>query len=365
VARSSEPTANSVRGPASRILQASRGAIVQIIPFAKEGKRRDCATGFFVSADGVVVTAAHAVQGSRDIFVKISNGAEFSVEAISAVDTGADIAILKVSGTGLPTLKLADSDKITAGENVIAIGNPLGFENSVSTGVVSGVFARGDHRVIHTTAPLSQGSSGSPLFNEMGEVVGIVTGSVAGAQNMNRAIAINEVKRLQIGPGARTDTEKSLQAYMTGVLYINKRDYLNAEKSLLIATRLQPKDVDAWLELGSVYNSLHQRDKERDAYNHAIALEPNHSQAHYLLGNWYEDSGQFESAIAEYRTVVRIDPTDDGAWFDLGDLELQLGRRAAAVEAHDRLRPLNQGLATRLKRQIDLFDRAAAAQGRR
>jgi Flp pilus assembly protein TadD len=304
------------------------------------------------------VTASHAVQGARDIFIKISNGAAFPVDGVSALDSDADIAILKVSGQGLPTLKLADSDKTIVGEPVVTIGSPLGLENSVSTGIVSGIRRQGDHVTIQTTAPISPGSSGGPLLNEMGEVIGVTTSSVSAAQNINFATAINEVKKVREGFGARTDIEKAVQAYLTGVLYMNKQEYANAEKSLARATRLDPKNVDAWLDLGSVYYSLRQRDKEGDAYQKAVSLQPNNSQAHYLLGTWYEDVGQFERAVAEYRAAVKIDPTDDNAWFDLGELELLLGRRSAAAEAHERLKRLNQGLAMRLNRVIELSDKA-------
>ena len=365
IAQSPAPARSPARGTVSRIVLASQGAVVQVLPFGKEGKPRNCASGFFISADGTVVTASHAVQGARDIFIKISNGAVFPVEVVSALDSEADLAILKVSGQGLPTLRLADSDKITVGEAVVTIGSPLGFENSVSTGIVSGIRRQGDHIMIQTTAPISPGSSGGPLLNEMGEVIGVATSSVGAAQNINFATAINEVKKVRGGLGARTDTEKAVQAYLTGVLYINKKDYANAEKSLLTATRLDPKNVDAWLDLGSAYYYLRQRDKEGDAYKKAVSLQPNNSQAHYLLGTWYEDVGQFDRAIAEYRTAVTIDPMDDGAWFDLGELELILGRRSAATEAHERLKTLNQGLAMRLNRLIELSDKAAAGPARR
>ncbi len=359
---SSNPQSAPARGPGqgavSRIVQASQGAVVQVLPFNKEGTPRNCASGFFISPDGTVVTASHAVQGARDIFIKISNGASFPVDGVSALDSDADIAILKVSGQGLPILKLADSDKITVGEPVVTIGSPLGFENSVSTGIVSGIRRQGDHVTIQTTAPISPGSSGGPLLNEMGEVIGVTTSSVSAAQNINFATAINEVKKVREGLGARTDIEKAVQAYLTGVLYMNKKEFANAEKSLVRATRLDPKNVDAWLDLGSVYYSLRQRDKEGDAYQKAVSLQPNNGQAHYLLGTWYEDVGQFERAVAEYRTAVKIDPMDDNAWFDLGELELILGRRSVAAEAYEHLKTLNQGLAMRLNRLIELSDKA-------
>jgi S1-C subfamily serine protease len=361
-AASGRAPAGTLVGTVARVAQTSQGAVVQVLPFGKEGKPRDCASGFFISADGAVVTASHAVQGARNIFIKISNGATFPVEGVLAVHSEADVAVLKVSGRHLPTLKLGDSDKIFVGESVIAIGNPMGFENSVSSGVVSAIRPQGEHVLIQITTPIAPGSSGGPLLNEKGEVIGVVTSSVTQAQNLNFAVAINEVKKLSAGPGARSDVEMALQAYLAGVLYMNKKDYPNAEKNLLTATRLDPKNVDAWLDLGSVYYYLRQRQKEGEAYNKALSVEPKNSQAHYFLGAWYEDNGRFERAIAEYRIAVTIDPTDDVAWSDLGELELILGHRSAAVEAVERLKTLNQGLAIRLNRLIELSKTAATSQ---
>jgi len=123
--------------------------------------------------------------------------------------------------------------------------------------------------------------------------------------------------------------------------------------------------VNAWLDLGSVYYYLRQRDKEGEAYKRAVNLQPNNGQAHYLLGTWHEDIGQFERAVQEYRTAVLLDPKDDGAWFDLGELELILGRKASALEAQERLKTLNQGLALRLHRLIDLSEKATRAPAQR
>src|SRR5262249_1526609 len=108
-ARSTTATQGPARGSVSRIVQASQGAVVQVVPFSKEGTPRNCASGFFISADGTIVTAAHAIQGARDILIRISSGAVFSVDGVSALDSQADVAILKVSGQGLPALRLGDS----------------------------------------------------------------------------------------------------------------------------------------------------------------------------------------------------------------------------------------------------------------
>jgi len=223
-------TPRSGSGTISRIVQASDPAVVQVVPFGREGKPLNCGSGFFISADGTVVTAAHAVRGARDIFIKIPNGAVFPVEAVLALDSSIDVAIVKVSGHGLPTLKLGDSDRITVGESVVTIGSPFGFESSVSTGIVSGVRRDGDRVLIQTTAPISPGSSGGPLLNQKGEVIGIATSSLAEAQNINFATAINELKKVRDQAGTKTETEKAVQAYLNGVLYMNKNDYAKRRK---------------------------------------------------------------------------------------------------------------------------------------
>ncbi len=342
----------------SKLVNDSQNAVVRVTALDKDNLPQKCASGFFVDANGSLLTAYHVIEGARAISVNMSNGSLFAVEKVIFVDSQNDFAMLKVAGRNLPALKLGDSDKVQVGEEVVALGSPLGFENSVSTGIISGVRRMDDHVLIQTTASISSGSSGGPMLDAKGQVIGITVLSASGGQNLNFALAINDAKRVQANPSPKSDVERSIQAYLTGLLYLNNKDYVNAEQSLVRATQLDPKNVDAWLDLGTAYYKTGKRDKEGLAYKKAIELRPTSEDAHYLLGTWYEDRGEFDLAAEEFRRAISLDPKNEGALFDLALLELIRGRRTEAMQAYQQLKRLNYGLALKLFRILEVSDKA-------
>lgn len=155
-------------------------------------------SGLVVHEDGFIVTNAHVVEGVRRIKIVFSDGREFQAQIISA-DAAKDLAVLAVeSDAKLPFIDLGRSSDLMIGETVIAIGNPYGYSNTVTSGVVSavgrdiqvteGYWLRG---LIQTDAPINPGSSGGPLLNVNGELIGINTAVRAEAQNIGFAIPVD------------------------------------------------------------------------------------------------------------------------------------------------------------------------------
>jgi serine protease Do len=142
-------------------------------------------TGFVVRADGWIATNLHVVVGGPRVKVTLRDGRELEVVEVLAASPDRDLALLRVEAHGLPVLTLGDSDTIRPGDPVVAIGNPMGLEATVSNGLVS---ARrkvdGGVEVLQVSAPISPGSSGGPLFNDRGEVIGIATALLEGGQNL-------------------------------------------------------------------------------------------------------------------------------------------------------------------------------------
>ncbi len=146
-------------------------------------------SGFIASSDGKIVTNHHVIAGAHSAAVKLNNGAFFPVEGIIADDPDHDVAVIKVSGKNLPVLLLADSDALSAGDHVVAIGSPLGLENSVSDGIISGFRDDSKGRSwIQTTAPASHGNSGGPLLTMDEKVAGVVTWKATAGENLNFAV---------------------------------------------------------------------------------------------------------------------------------------------------------------------------------
>jgi S1-C subfamily serine protease len=151
-------------------------------------------SGFIISAKGVIATNNHVIAGARDVEVKLSNGEVYKGADIIFTDPDRDIALIKIAAVDLPMMALGNSDKVSLGEDVLLIGAPIGLEETVSTGVVSGLRLHNGTKVIQTTAPASHGSSGGPLLNRSGDAIGLMTFLVEGGQNLNFAVSINYVR---------------------------------------------------------------------------------------------------------------------------------------------------------------------------
>lgn len=139
-----------------------------------EPQQRGVGSGFILSADGYVMTNAHVVDGADEVLVTLSDKREFKARIIGA-DRRTDIALVKIDASGLPFVRIGDSDKLKVGEWVVAIGSPFGLDNTVTAGIVS---AKGRDTgeylpFIQTDAAINPGNSGGPLLNLRGEVVGI------------------------------------------------------------------------------------------------------------------------------------------------------------------------------------------------
>ncbi len=163
-------------------------------------------SGFFVSADGLIVTNKHVVDQKDVEYTVFTNDGKKHPAQVVARDPVLDIALIKIEGTGFPYLSLGNSDSLDVGQSVIAIGNALGeYRNTVSVGVISGLarsITAGDatgssevlDHVIQTDAAINPGNSGGPLLNLSGQVIGVNVAIAQGSQNIGFALPINSVK---------------------------------------------------------------------------------------------------------------------------------------------------------------------------
>jgi S1-C subfamily serine protease len=168
------------------------GKAVVVILTIKAEKEISLGSGFIIRSDGVIVTNYHVIEGAYPAQVKLKSGDIYDDIGIINIEKRKDIAIIKIKGFGLTTVPLGNSDNIRIGERLVVIGNPHGFENTVSDGLLSQLRDTGNGYMLHQiSAPISAGSSGSPVFNLKGEVIGIATLSDIKGQNINFSVPIN------------------------------------------------------------------------------------------------------------------------------------------------------------------------------
>ena len=160
-------------------------------------------SGFIVSPDGLILTNAHVIDDTREVSVKLTDRREFKAKVLGS-DPQTDVAVLKIDAKDLPTVRLGDSDKVRVGEWVVAIGSPYGFDNSVTSGIVSakarslpdGTYVP----FIQTDVAVNPGNSGGPLFNLKGEVIGInsqIYSRTGGYQGLSFAIPTNVAVKIK------------------------------------------------------------------------------------------------------------------------------------------------------------------------
>jgi len=156
-------------------------------------------SGFVVSEDGYIVTNNHVIADADEITVYFKDGHEYKAKVVGR-DPQVDVGLIKIDAKGLPVATLGDSDRLEAGDWALAMGNPLGLEYSASVGIISGLGRRiGIGRydsLLQTDAAINPGNSGGPLFNLKGEVVGINTAIIAGANSIGFVVPINMAKEV-------------------------------------------------------------------------------------------------------------------------------------------------------------------------
>ena len=169
-------------------------------PQPDEDQPRGVGSGFILTADGIVMTNAHVVEGADEVLVTLPDKREFKAKIIGA-DKRSDVAVVKIEATGLPAVKIGDINRLKVGEWVMAIGSPFGLENTVTAGIVSAKQRdTGDYLpFIQTDVAINPGNSGGPLINMRGEVVGInsqIYSRSGGFQGISFAIPIDEATRV-------------------------------------------------------------------------------------------------------------------------------------------------------------------------
>ena len=206
------------------IVKKSSDAVVLIVISNSAGQETALGSGFIVSADGEIATNYHVIKEAHSAIVKLSNGAFFPVSGVLASDPDRDLAIIKVSGKNLPFLSLGEINQLHVGDRVVAIGSPLGLEETVSDGIVSAVRDDGDKKWIQTTAPVSHGNSGGPLLDMSNHVVGVITWGKENGQNLNFAAPSDELVALlvtahQQAKPLETVASKSDSSFSAGTLW--------------------------------------------------------------------------------------------------------------------------------------------------
>ena len=324
------------------LVKRVKESIVVINTLDRSGSPLAQGSGFFINGQGYVVSNRHVFRGADRAEVKSPKGT-YKVKKILAEDAVNDLILvsLETTGSGFNPLPFAASDA-QVGEKIVVIGNPLGLDATVSDGIVSA------HReldpfgkVIQVTSPISPGSSGSPVLNMQGEVIGVATFQIHGGQNLNFAIPVAKVRGLvsaQVNEkevaelsfadsGILASAEDPLAR---GIIYYNAGEYDNAVTELQTAIKDDPTNAEIYFYLGKCYMEKKFTDAV-DAFKQAVDLDPQYTEAYYHLGMVYNKLDMYREAIAALRQVLQIEEDHPGALLQIGIAYAMIKEYRAAV----------------------------------
>jgi S1-C subfamily serine protease len=196
-------------------------------------------SGFILNNDGVIITNAHVVEGAKEVKVILKDGQNYQGQVLGT-DPITDVAVVKIEAENLPSVTLGKAENLIAGEWAIAIGNPLGLDNTVTVGIISALGRSSSEvgvpdkrvRFIQTDAAINPGNSGGPLLNAQGEVIGINTAIRADAQGLGFAIPIETAQRVAQQLYAKGRADHPYLGIQMITLNSERRDMINQENNL-------------------------------------------------------------------------------------------------------------------------------------
>jgi tetratricopeptide (TPR) repeat protein len=352
------------------LVRRIKPSVVSIITYDARGQRLQRGSGFFTAPDRII-TNRHVIEKAYKAEVHLTNGTAYNVRGVLGVDGAGDIALLQVDVPAALAVPLAVVRTTPQeGERVVVIGNPLGLEGSVSDGIVSAVRDIPNFgRIIQITAPISPGSSGSPVVNMRGQVIGVATLQLTEGQSLNFAIPSDRVAQLQgqttalrtLG-GLVEDTNKSQRAtaerfYTQGLGFLSRDDCETALLYFRKATDADPKYAEAWAQSGFCNEKLGRHTEALKASRQVITLRPDSADSYFNMGLAYFYSNQFRESVDAYKQALRLDPDNPETYYALGLAYGKLNRTDDEIQSYRRAVRLRLDYANAYERLGQTFTR--------
>jgi tetratricopeptide (TPR) repeat protein len=327
------------------LIKKMEPSIVVIVTYGRNGSMLGQGSGFFVDQEGDVITNSHVLQGASRAVVKTADGEEHAVQRVLAEDKEGDLVRVSVEISKEAVRPLPVSAELPeVGERIIIIGTPLGLDKTVSDGIVSAVRdVPAFGKIIQVTAPISPGSSGSPVINMKGEVIGIATFFVVAGQNINFAIPGERIVKLSHGHGITLserdegrikDWLTSAEGlYTTGLRFLWAEDYERALPYFVEAVKRNPDHGAGYFQMGYCLGKLGQYREAVESYKQALRITPKEAGIHSNLCAAYGKLGHYDEAIESCKQATQLKPDFAEAYSNLGWSYQKMGRYQEAIQA--------------------------------
>ncbi len=334
-----------------QLIKVIKPLIVSITTFDKDGNPLAQGSGFFINSKGHIVSNLHVFAGSVKAKIKTKFGV-FQVTSFLDSDENSDIILFKTTFSGKvlkkKIIKIAQSMPMI-GEKIVSIGNPMGLELSASDGIVSAIRKRKPFgTVIQITSPISPGSSGSPVLNMRGEIIGIATFQMRQGQNLNFAIPISKAVKLKSKQELLLSKMNSLGSeefqlindpFERGEFLVRQKDFKSAVPYLKEALLKDSQNAKAHFDLGICYREL-KSSKSILEFKRAIDIDSDLENIYYEMGLSYMSMNMLDDGSSSFRTALKKNPDNFKAMEKLGSIYIinkMYGKAKNILEAAEEL----------------------------
>ena len=322
---------------AEQIYKKVSGTVVVIQAYNANDELVKQGSGVVINDKGYVVTNYHLLEGCEKLEV-LHNKFLVPFVDIIGIDVQKDILILKIDSKKFPSIKLGDIQKISIGQRIYTIGSPLGLENTISEGIISGL--RNDEATgrnfIQMTASISPGSSGGAVVNEKGELIGISTLTMSEGQNLNFAIPIDDVLAVKVGSYSNNESYKDFELFYRGYDAYEKGNYKDAINYYTSYLIKYPNDAGAYNNRGNAKDALEDYQGAIQDYNKAIEITPNDTTAYYKRGIAKDLLKDYRGAIQDYSKAIEINPNYGDAYSSRGMTKYDLEDYQGAIQDYNK-----------------------------
>lgn len=313
------------------LIKKIQPAVVTVVAYDVNQEVLNLGSGFFIDKKGYLITNYHVLEGAYYADVKTYDGMEYPIELVVAENKPSDLikVWVNIPVTSIHWLTVTETEPSIA-DRIVVVGSPLGLEQTVSEGIVSAVRELPVvGKIFQLSAPISPGSSGSPVVNMRGKVVGVASFQATKGQNLNFAVSSKGILDLNQSKTSKTLSEWTYDINMRTPKLIEKLckqgfnfsirgEFKDALDYFKEATEKSPRDKVAWYGLGSCYDGLEQPEQAIEAFKRVIRIDPNNAVSYFNIARYYRKLGRYENAIEAYYQAIEADPDHAPSYYELG-----------------------------------------------
>lgn len=331
---------------AEQIYKKVNTAVVTIYAYDSFQKILTQGSGVVLNDKGWIVTNYHVYNGSDKMIVKHKDQIVEYTDIIG-VDVEKDILILKIADKTFPSIVVGNSDSLNIGQKIYALGSPMGFENTITEGIISGLrsYEERTKNFIQISAAISHGSSGGAVVNAKGELIGISTLSATEGQNLNFAIPVNEVLKIYQKEGVAKNELTAADYFYKGYNDANTGYYKEAIMNYNKVITLSPNKPNVYYNRGLAKYYLKDDEGAIQDYTKAIELENDFEEAYNGRGNAKLSLEDYRGAIQDFNKAIELENDNAIAYSNRGSAKKSLEDYLGAIQDYDKAIELENDFA--------------------